>query len=202
MKKLALLGLLLFSFPACSSAQIYSAGSGYYQNKPSVVFPWEVSLGLTGAFSPVEEPSGERLSNCQFGVSARALYYLMPWFAVGPEGTLFFPTDGHSIIEKYRMRRAGLAVKLVSSGETSTRSYGVFGAGFTRREAEYVFNFSEDKNSSYFALGFGLETDVGDTSFIGVEVRALYNTHAELGMYSRLVSRWEADVSVRAGVRF
>lgn len=202
MKKLALLGFLLFSFPAFASAQIYSAGGGYYQHKPSVVFPWEVSLGLAGAFSPVEDASGKRLLAGQPGVLARVLYYVTPWLGLGPEGTLFFPVSGHPFIDKYRVRRAGLAAKWISPADTATRFYGVLAGGLTRREVEYVFDWSARKNSSYWAVGFGLETDIGDASFISFEARGVYNTGAELDMFAHLVSRWEAEASVRAGVRF
>ena len=202
MKKLALCLLLLFSFPAVSSAQIYTAGSGYYQQEPSVIFPWEASLGLAGSFSPVKEANGERLINLQGGVSARVLYYWAPWMGVGLEGTWFFPESGSPLIDKYQMRRGGIVGKFIAASETSTRSYGILAAGFTRREAEYSFDLKEHKTSAYFAFGLGVETDVSDASFIGAEVRGIYNTSSELGRFSYLVSRWEAEASLRFGMRF
>lgn len=202
MKKLALCLLLLLSFPAVSSAQIYTAGSGYYQQKPSVVFPWEVSLGLTGIYSPVAEFSGEHLFKFQGGVSAQVLYYLAPWVAVGPEGAWFFPASGRPLVDKYKVFRGGLAGKFVAASDTATRSYGILAAGFSRRKAEYAFGMNETKNSSYFAFGLGVETDVADSSFIGLELRGVYNTDAGIGVFSHLVSRWEAEASLRAGMRF
>ncbi len=202
MKKLALFSFLLFLFPACSSAQIYHAGGGSQQNKPAPVFPWEMSVGVTGVFSPVEEPFGERLLNFQWGLSACILYYLTPWVAVGPEGTVFFPASASPIVDKYRVRRAGVVGKFLWVEDSSTRSYSLLAAGFTRREVAYSFNWSESADSSYIAFGTGVETDIAEAAFIGVELRGIYNTKTELGMFSRMVSRWEAEVSVRAGVRF
>lgn len=158
MKKLALCLLVLLSFPAVSSAQIYTAGSGYYQPELSVIFPWEVSFGLTGSLSPVKETNGERLINLQGGVSARILYYWSTWMGVGLEGTWFFPESGSPLIDKYNVRRGGLVGKFVAASETYTRSYGVLAAGFTRREAEYSFDLKEHKTSAYFAVGLGVET--------------------------------------------
>lgn len=202
MKKLALCLLLLFSFPAVSSAQIYTAGSGYYPKEPSVLFPWEASLGLTGSFSPVKEANGERLINLQGGVSARVLYYWAPWMGIGLEGTWFSSESGSSLIDKFCMRRGGVVGKFIAASETSTRSYGLLAAGFTRREAEYSFDLKEHKTSAYFAFGLGVETDVSDSSFIGAEVRGIYNTSSDVGHFSYLVSHWEAEGSLRFGVRF
>lgn len=202
MKKFALLACLLLSFPAVTSAQIYTAGSGYYPQEPSVIFPWEVSLGLTGAYSPLQETDGERLLNLQGGVSARALYYLTPWFGVGPEGTWFFPAGGRPLVDKYKVFRFGAAAKFVAASDTATRSYGILAAGVNRREAEYSVGIKESKKSAYFAFGVGIETDVADSCFIGLELRGIYNTSAELGRISYLTSRWEAEASVRAGMRF
>lgn len=202
MKKFALLVCLLFSFPAVASAQIYTAGSGYYPQEPSVIFPWEISLGLTGAYSPVKETDGERLLNWQGGVSARALYYLTPWFGVGPEGSWLVPLSANSFVDKYTVLRGGLAGKFVSASDTATRSYAILSAGVTRRKAEYAVGLEESKKSSYFAFGVGIETDVADACFIGLEIRGIYNTSTKLGRISYLTSRWEAEASLRVGMRF
>ncbi len=189
-------------FPAVSFSQIYTAGSGYQQLEPSVIFPWEVSVGLTGAISPVKEINGERVIGAQGGISARALYYLAPWAGVGLEGTWFFPESGDPLIDKYKVYRGGVVGKFVSASETATRSYGILAVGLNRRKVEYVFNWQESKKSAYFAFGFGLETDVSDAAFIGAEVRGIYNTSTDLGRFSHLVSRWEAEGSIRLGMRF
>lgn len=202
MKKLALSILLFLAVPAFSFAQIYTAGSGYYPQERSVVFPWEASLGLTGAFYPLEETDGERLLSLQGGFSARALYYLAPWVGLGVEGAWFFPSGGDSLVDKYKVLRGGVTGKFIAVSETSVRSYGVLAAGFTRRETAYSFGWSEYNNSAYFAFGFGVETDVADSVFIGVELRGIYNTSGDLGKFTRLVSRWETEGSVRLGLRF
>lgn len=145
---------------------------------------------------------GDRLLNFQWGLSARVLYYVTSWLAVGPEGTLFFSASASPVLDKYRVRRAGIAAKFVPERDFSTRSYGIFAAGVTRREAEYSFEWSESSTSSYFAFGIGSETDLSETSFIECELRGIYNIKSGLGMFSQLASHWEAEASVRVGVRF
>lgn len=202
MKKTVLCLLLLLFVPSLSPAQIYTAGTGYYQQEPSVIFPWETSFGAAGVFSPVKETGGERLFNFQGGATVRALYYVAPWAGFGLEGVWFVPAGGHTVIDKYQVMRGGIAGKFVAASETSVRSYGILGAGLGRRKAEYSFGWNEHKSFGYFAFGLGVETDVSDAAFIGAEARGIYNTSAALGRFASLVSRWESEVSVRLGFRF
>lgn len=194
--------LFLLFFPAVLPAQIYTAGSGYYSRDPSVIFPWEASLGLTGVYAPVKEPAGDRLLRVQGGVSARFVYYLAPWVGVGLEGTWFFPASGQPLMDKYKVMRGGVVGKFVVSSETATRSYGLLSAGWNRREAVYFFGWREQKSSAYWAAGLGVETDVSDASFIGAEIRGIYNSSAQLGRFTCLESQWEAEASIRFGMRF
>jgi len=200
MKKLLLL-LALLGLSSASSAQIYRAG-GYYNNESVVVSPWEISAGIAGLYAPLKELSGLHLMNLQGGVSLRPLYYITPWAALGPEGSWTWSESGSTSVKKYTVRRVGAAGKFVFPGESSARTYGIIAAGLNDRKVEFDFNRNERKSSAYFAFGLGLETEVWDGFFTGLEVRAVYNTSTELGFYTHLVSRWEAEVSVRAGIRF
>lgn len=105
-------------------------------------------------------------------------------------------------MEKYHVVRGAVVGKFVAASETSTRSYGILAAGLGRRKAQYSFDWNEQKSFTYLSFGFGIETDVADASFIGAEVRGIYNTSSSLGRFASLVSRWEAEASVHFGFRF
>lgn len=200
MKKLLLL-LALVGFSSAAPAQIYRAG-GYYNDEPVVVSPWEISAGVVGMYAPLKELSGLRLMKFQGGVSLRPLYYVTPWAALGPEGSWTWTESGSSAVKKYTVRRIGAVGKFVFPGESAARTYGIVAAGLNDRKVKFDFDRNERKNSAYFAFGLGLETEVWDGFIAGLEVRAVYNTSTELGFYTRLVSRWETEASIRAGIRF
>lgn len=201
MKKLALL-VVLFAFPIVVSAQVFSLDNNAYEPAFSTLATWEISLGLTGAFSPIKEPAGERLLGQQGGISARAIYYLKPWLGVGVEGVSFFPASASPVVDKYKVRRGGIVGKVVAGKEVPVRPYGLVAAGFSRREVMYTFNWTQHHSAHYVALGVGVEMDMSSAIFVGAEVRGIYNTSAEIGRFVRLESRREMEVSLCWGLRF
>lgn len=202
MKKLALFCIILCAFPSAVNAQIYNPTQSSYRPVFSTLPPWEVSLGLTGVFSPIKETDGERLLGQQGGGSLRALYYLKPWLGMGIEGTWFFPSSANPVVDKYKVRRGGVVGKLVVGREVPVRPYGVVATGISRREVEYSFNWAQHYSANYVAFGLGVEIDMSATSFVGAEVRGIYNTSTEIGRFVRLESRREIEASLCLGLRF
>lgn len=206
MKRILLLGVLLL--PASDSvvfSQIYRAGDYYYASVPEpavLEHRWETSADVFASSSSVRELSGISPIRAEWGFGARALYALSPWASVGAEGAVSRSQDSDPLVSGYRFVRMGAAIKFTLTPNTTPRTYVLLGAGVTRRKIQYLGMEDIKADSPYLAFGLGVETDLTDGWFIGMEGRAVYDFKRDFGAYFYLKHPWTAALLLRTGCRF
>ena len=198
----SLLCTLLFSLLATAGhAQFYTAGNTDISPLNTKSHPWEISLAGSVDFMKLKDVSGWEALSHQKGLSARALFYAIDFLALGLEGTAF-ADEKIAGVEKYTVYRMGLVSKLILATDTLPRSYVLLGGGKTARKLNYTFDWKESSSSAYYLLGAGVETDIWEMVFAGLEIHFIYNDKTPVGSFYHLRSRWETQLLLRAGIRF
>ena len=206
MKRILLLGAVLV--PVSYSplfSQIYRAGDFYYTSSPAPAVlenRWEIAVSVSVASSALKEISGASVQHWETAPGARVLYALNSWASVGMEGAVSDSRSGGSLLSEYKSARWGMAVKFTLTPNTAPRTYVLAGAGITRREVEYLGKRQDAASSPYMTFGLGVETDLTDAWFIGLEGGAVYTFDKDIGPYLSLKHRCSALLAARTGIRF
>ena len=70
------------------------------------------------------------------------------------------------------------------------------------RKLSYMGIQTRSSHSAYALVGTGVEVPISHGIFLAAEVQAIYHAKKELDGLTLLKRRWEADLSLRGGIRF
>lgn len=198
-KNVGLLLMLVIS-PLLAFGQIYHAGEDSHtaSTKPN----WEISAGWVRSNMSVYGHYSDRLLSNETGVSARALYYVAPWLAVGPEG-IWFSSKSFPTSNRFQNTRYGGVLKFILTPQTQPAAYLLAGGGSSKREMSYAGGMKKtSSNSAYALVGAGAEVTIAYGLFVAAEVQGIYNAKKKIDGLSMLKHSWETIFSLRGGIRF
>lgn len=150
----------------------------------------------------------ESSSSALRGMNGRALWSPLPWLALGAEYTRFFQTDlTAALVDTYRVNRMGGIIKLTLAPNTLPRLYLLAGYGRTVHKLNFArlpgMQWSPiRKDIPYWLAGLGIEMDVWECVFAGLEGNILWNNNRRLGPYHQTSSKVDTSLQLRMGVRF
>ena len=191
--------LMWMALPLGVAGQIYQAGQSASAAPSSA--RWEISAGWTRGYMGITDHTADTLFSNQTGLSARGLYYFTPWLAVGPEG-VWFEEEKFAANNRFKNTRYGAVAKWTLTPDTLPAAYFLTGVGSSARKLSYMGIQTRSSHSAYALVGTGVEVPISHGIFLAAEVQAIYHAKKELDGLTLLKRRWEADLSLRGGIRF
>lgn len=202
MRRFGLLaGLLLYCCSA--SSQIYRVNEKSVFSKESVrTESWEISGGVFASTASLHSLEEERVFGGDIGFSARLLYALNRWAALGVEGSFSREESAAFVIEQYRVWRLGAAGKFTLTAGTNPQVYVLLGAGVISRKLQTLYFLADETMTGYVTVGWGIEARTASGWFGALELYGAYDKAPRLNRYFYVPHRWTAGAQLRFGLHF